>query len=308
MTGAPGPQAGWRQIVSQMRQRARIYARWLRHEVPRDPGFAFYARRMGARDRSRFLQEQKMDPKAVMQARYAPFADAARPPRIVWMYWDQGVADAPYIVRHCIESWQRHNPDWDVRVLDATTVQDYVDLSDVPTRLPFRFKSDLLRVRLMARYGGVWADATVFCHRPLKEWVDLATVSGFFLMRNPGPGRSIASWFMAACPSHPLPVQWAERFGRYLRAMRYTPDLYFIFFYLFQWMVKRMPDLQHQFDQMPGLPATASFAMIDCFQNGLDVAVLERCLDAGLPVSKLSWKNVPEEAAFVQFCERLPQT
>ena len=283
--------------------RARLYARWLRHEVPHDPRYEIYARSEARRNRAAFLAERAEGPQARIR-KLEPFGNGEIP-RIVWMYWHQGEEGAPFVVRRCIESWRRCNPGWEVRVLDGQSVAEAADMSDVPEVLPFRFRADLLRVRLLKQHGGVWADATVYCHRPLEEWLPLQTLTGFFAFRHPGPGRWIASWFMASTKGHPIPSAWEEAFTPYQRRLRYVPDMYFTFFYLLQWRLKRDPGLMAAWRRAPSLPAQAGLFMIETLRGNLPEDRLRAVLAQGVPVSKLSWKEGLEEAAFDSLCARL---
>ena len=61
--------------------------------------------------------------------------------------------------------------------------------------------SDLLRVALLAKYGGTWIDATVFCTGGVVPSYMLD--SDFFVFQNLKPGAdghvlNISSWFMTA--------------------------------------------------------------------------------------------------------------
>ena len=300
----PEKVSGWRRAVRFLRQRGPVYLRWLRRDFFRNPRFELYARWVGEIDRAAFLAERAQGAEAI-RTRHAPFT--AEPiPQIIWMYWHQGEAQAPFVVRRCIESWRQHNPDWDLRVLDADSVTSYADMTDVPASLPFRYHADMLRLRLLKDHGGVWADATVYCHRPLADWIPLHLMSGFFLLRNPGPGRLMSSWFMAGQPRHILPVLWEDSFRRYVRGLRHVPDLYFVFFYLFQWQLRRDLQAKAAFDQMAGLPAIPSFAMMEALSGRLDAPHLSALVAAGLPVSKLSWKEIVDEDAFDGFCALIP--
>ena len=122
-------------------------------------------------------------------------------PRKLWILWYQGFSDAPLIVKICIESWINKNPGWDVIILNKTNINNYITL-DVPkeiiNRLNLNHQSDLVRLALLSKYGGVWADATTFCINPLDEWIDDYAHSGFFAFRKPGPDRMISSWFLAS--------------------------------------------------------------------------------------------------------------
>ena len=85
--------------------------------------------------------------------------------KIIWTCWFQGLRQAPELVRKCLASWHERNPEWDFRVLDASTISRYVDLGahiDLTRQsITAASLSDILRVLLLHEYGGVWVDATV---------------------------------------------------------------------------------------------------------------------------------------------------
>lgn len=132
-------------------------------------------------------------------------------PRKIWFLWMQGLPAAPRVVRDCHESWVAANPGWEVMVLDKTNIGDHIqtdfELGQLK-QLPLNQKADLIRLDLLAQYGGVWADATCYCMRPLDDWLGEAMASGFFAFRRPGPDRLISSWFLAARPAHVLITRW----------------------------------------------------------------------------------------------------
>ena len=138
----------------------------------------------------------------------------AQLPRTIWLYWQQGEANSPEIVQRCIQSWRIRNPDWNVRVLDAKTVSKASGLgeqwlTDRPD-ISMQFLSDIIRIALLARHGGVWADATVYCSRPLDEWLPERMTSGFFAFEGLRGGRMIASSFLAAEKGHLVPKRLLE--------------------------------------------------------------------------------------------------
>ena len=57
----------------------------------------------------------------------------SRLPRRVWMYWQQGEAAAPDLVRECIASWRSQNPGWEIVVLDGDSAEA---LGEWTARLP----------------------------------------------------------------------------------------------------------------------------------------------------------------------------
>jgi len=141
--------------------------------------------------------------------------------------WHQGPEAAPFVVRKCYESWERHNPAWAIRFLDRETLSHYVDL-DVITRrhgdvVTPQVLADLVRINLLADRGGVWADATCLCVRPLDDWLTEYTTSGFFAFRNPGPNRFLSTWFLAAGPGNVLALKWREAAVSYWRDNMFRP-------------------------------------------------------------------------------------
>lgn len=58
--------------------------------------------------------------------------------------------------------------------------------------------SNLGRLVLLRKFGGVWADATLFCRQPLDVWLPDRMDSGFFAFRNPSRDRLMSNWFIAA--------------------------------------------------------------------------------------------------------------
>jgi len=116
-------------------------------------------------------------------------------PKKIWFLWLQGLENAPLLVRSCYESWVRHNPGWEIILLDESNINSYLPL--VYSGATKQALSDILRINLLGEYGGIWADATCFCMKPLDEWLFGNLSSGFFAFERPGADRMIGSWFLA---------------------------------------------------------------------------------------------------------------
>ncbi|MGR3318951.1 MAG: capsular polysaccharide synthesis protein [Candidatus Anammoxibacter sp.] len=135
-------------------------------------------------------------------------------PRKIWILWLQGLSEAPFLVRKCVDSWIKENENWEVVILDEINLSKYV-VMDLPenilANLPLVKKSNIIRLHLLSKYGGVWADATTFCMKPLDEWIDDYTISGFFAFYKPGSDRIMSSWFMVSQKGCPIVVKLNER-------------------------------------------------------------------------------------------------
>ena len=142
--------------------------------------------------------------------------------KIVWMYWEQGrehlKTHEPYNYQ-CVIGWKTLNPDWDIRILDRYTapiyipeMQEYLD-SD---RHKVQHRSDLLRIKLLSKYGGVWADVSTLPMKPLIPWIEKAdNRTGIFFYRYipKKKGWMISNWFIVAKqPNHYVINRLAEEF------------------------------------------------------------------------------------------------
>lgn len=119
----------------------------------------------------------------------------------IWMCWWQGLDQAPEIVKKCVSSVQQNAAGREVIIITDKNVKDFVDIpkwmvDKVREGIASRTNlSDLLRLELLARYGGIWLDATFFCCRPLDGPVYSAPI--FSIKRPDYLHGSIASGYFA---------------------------------------------------------------------------------------------------------------
>lgn len=139
-------------------------------------------------------------------------------PKRIWILWTQGVDQMPPVPRACVESWIKHNPTWDVKVLTGESLCQWADqllcLPSAQSQRPYRL-SELARLNLLAKHGGVWVDATCYCMKPLDEWLPSCLDSGFFAFDRPGRDRVMSSWFLASPPDGYIPRQMFNALNRY---------------------------------------------------------------------------------------------
>lgn len=117
----------------------------------------------------------------------------------IFMNWFQGWATAPEICNICKDSWAKNNPDWNLVLLDETNLDDYTNLRSILPNVrtnPANY-SDILRIFLMKEHGGVWADATLFCNKPLSNWVTDSKDSFIFTRSDYSyTNKIICNWFV----------------------------------------------------------------------------------------------------------------
>ena len=89
-------------------------------------------------------------------------------PKTIWTYWDS--EELPEFVSKCIDKWRRLHPDWSITVLNPKNLKDYLPETDI-FKLKFADtkprQSDFVRLYILPKFGGVWADASVI---PTRSW------------------------------------------------------------------------------------------------------------------------------------------
>ena len=116
-------------------------------------------------------------------------------PKIVWIFYNDIVSNAPYTVRMTIRSWKHHNPQWDIIILSHDKISNYVDPKVIfKESMSSHDKSAMLRLALLSKYGGVYVDPSVLCMEPLDSWVwDTITPKGYWMYN-----CKTCSWFIMA--------------------------------------------------------------------------------------------------------------
>ena len=127
----------------------------------------------------------------------------------VWVCWFQGLDNAPDLVKKCYKSLKQNLTDREIILITSDNMSDYVKF---PKFILDKWKSgqiththmtDLLRLELLIRYGGMWIDATVLCTSNRKKIPDYFFNSDLFLYQTLKPGRDgqaqpISSWLISA--------------------------------------------------------------------------------------------------------------
>lgn len=94
-----------------------------------------------------------------------PFPESVVEHRI-WVFWGQGEAAMPPLIQACYWQLKQHNKK--VVLINCGNVGEYISLSPVIFRkvkmgaISWAHFSDIVRNMLLAQYGGLWLDATVW--------------------------------------------------------------------------------------------------------------------------------------------------
>ncbi len=177
-------------------------------------------------------------------------------PKIIWFSWLQGMDNAPEIVKACLASQKEHLPDYEFRIVDLDNFRQWVELPEYVERkfckglIPPASYSDLLRLALLKKYGGVWMDASVYCSgfgndKLRSRWESIMS-SGFtvfrYFRRGHREASGLSNWFIAAVPDHVVVVSVLDMLLAYWRDFDCLVD-YYVFHQFLGLALREFPEV-----------------------------------------------------------------
>jgi hypothetical protein len=144
-------------------------------------------------------------------------------PKVIWTYWAGSAL--PALAKACVLSWMHYHPSWQVRVLTPENLTQYLS----PTELDMKSiqwvdsrarESDIARINVIAKHGGVWLDATLLLAAPMKFIETIETegegpaFAGYYLQQfTLTPCLPVVeNWAFAARPGSVFVRKWRDAF------------------------------------------------------------------------------------------------
>lgn len=218
--------------------------------------------------------EQKVNP--VLCKKYRPMLDKydwtrlseTSPSNKVWFSWWQGMEQAPNMVNLCLQSLRQTMPDREIVIVTKenyrqwVTFPQHIEEKAAKGYLPLALLTDLLRLELLIRYGGVWIDSTVLCTgwkegSLLEHSIQKQLSAPLFMYRyesKMGRFQGFSNWFIVAGEGNTVLVALRDMLYAYWRDYDCVLN-YYIFHRLLHMIVNVFPDVVKK---MPvGLSITA---------------------------------------------------
>lgn len=200
-----------------------------------------------AKLRKKFRKQIKNIAQNVKEKNYTLLHDK---PKRIWICWLQGIENAPPIVRMCYQSALDTFCDYDITLIKEDNYKDFVD---IPESILDKFKkgiisrthfSDILRLELLIKYGGIWVDATLFFSG--KKLPTYMTEDDLFVFQSIWPqlfGRAtrMESWFISACKNNPLLIFTRDLLYFYWSKFNCLID-YWLIYDLFEFAIEQFPN------------------------------------------------------------------
>lgn len=176
----------------------------------------------------------------------------------IWMVWFSGEENLPPLQKMCVESVKRHANGHEVVVISLKNYHNYIEIPQKILELYERGilnpanLADVIRIRLLSKYGGFWIDSTVYVTRPISDEVFQAKLYSLKMPKE--------WYYVSEC-------RWAG-FCFYMNKSSLLPHLvdkmlmkyweketriidYFLFDYLIDIAVKKYPSVKQEIESIP---------------------------------------------------------
>ncbi|ELA66154.1 MULTISPECIES: capsular polysaccharide synthesis protein [Enterococcus] len=170
----------------------------------------------------------------------------------VWVCWFQGMDKAPRLVKKCFKSLEDNLTDKEIILITFDNIHDYVKFPDYIMKkwrsgqISNTHMTDLLRLELLIRYGGMWIDATVLCTKKVDDIPSYFYNSDLFFYQFLKPGRDghstyISSWLMSARTNNKILMATRYLCYEYWKNNSEMVD-YFLLHNFFSIVLEQFPD------------------------------------------------------------------
>lgn len=156
-------------------------------------------------------------------------------PKIIWWCWLQGTDKMPELSKICLESLKKNLPTYEIRIITLDNLSSFINLPDVIVKkfnagwISEAHFSDIIRLNLLAKYGGIWIDSTVYCtdNKLIKD----IEKNNMFVYQNVMTANNsiikMSNWLIATKKNNPYIIESAKLLTEYYKKSNYVED-YFI--------------------------------------------------------------------------------
>lgn len=196
--------------------------------------------------------------------------DSAKAP--IWICWWQGEENMPVLVEACIRSVRKNAGRHPVVLLTEENYTRYVGLSPhieeilKKGTLSIANFTDILRMNLLFKYGGMWLDATIWVDHALDESI---FTKDFFTIKGEPFGHYVsgcrwAGFAIAGKRGNPLFARLVKTYETYLESATAFDD-YFITDHMIAMFYSTVPEIKGMIDDVePNNPEVHSLDKILC--------------------------------------------
>ena len=185
----------------------------------------------------------------------------------VWFCWLQGIDKTPEMVKYCLKSQKQWLKDKTFIIITADNYKEYISLPDFIEEkyakqiIPNAMFTDLIRIELLIKHGGIWIDSTVMItgNNYPKEILDCPIFMPQYISTE-GSWQGISNWFITSSRENHLLLLLREMLYEYWRRYDCVLD-YHVFHLFFSMIAYKHPD------EIKKMPLLNSYHCIELLQH-----------------------------------------
>ncbi len=228
--------------------------------------------------------------------------DATEPiPKIIWALWWQGNQSEFPAIYYCCKKNQ-NTKGFEFHLITKENIFEYVYIDDIlplieQNKIRIQSFSDIVRMRLLKKYGGIWADAGLFT---LKDnyYEELASKYSFYTLKIPTIEKwmnvSEGKWlvgFWASQKNNPFFAYVDDAFTTFVKKHQATIDYYQLDFTTMLGYI-HIPFVKKLFDSIP--PSNPDFFWLGSNINKPFNQKKWNELESKNDVLRLTWRISPK--------------
>jgi len=128
-------------------------------------------------------------------------------PKIIWAYWDNPVL--PEFIQICQKNWKKFARHYKIHLLHKQNIENWINMPDNWQTLPPYRQSDIIRLKLLEKYGGIWMDASIILLTNPDNFIE----GDLTLFTTPGTKLDnpvYENWFIASSKNNPIIKKWLK--------------------------------------------------------------------------------------------------
>ena len=248
--------------------------------------------------------------------------------KIIWQCWLQGEDSMPELVKVCTDSVKKYNSDAKYVLITKENVNQYISIPEYIEEkylsgiIPIAQYSDIIRLMLLKKYGGIWFDSTIYetdklpkeayesdfftlrnhvglCFDKIQSFKDLETMSNYFNR----PIMLPSSWFISSSPENIIITGWLELLLEYWKNENSLID-YYIMDYFFVLLLLSNNSCRNIFENIPILLTTFAEVLQSAMPEEYDEELFER-IKMYSPIHKLTLKYTPDNSIQNRFYHKI---
>lgn len=126
-------------------------------------------------------------------------------PKIIWSYWDN--PEVPEFIADCKKNWAKFAPNYEIKQLNRNNIENYVNMPENWQSLKSYRQADVLRLKLLEKYGGIWMDASILLLDNPDKFVD-GDITLFTTPSTTQNNPVYENWFIASTKGNEIIKKW----------------------------------------------------------------------------------------------------